>query len=109
MHELALMQDLVTTVEEQLDDGRVTRLWLEVGKLSCAAPGALRACFDACSVGTRLEGATLEIHEIPGLAECRGCGRRFAYEEPLMSCACGSFALDLRQGEELQLSQVEVV
>lgn len=66
MHELALMQDLVTSVEEQLERGRVTRVWLEVGKRTCVAPDALRFCFEICSEGTALEGATLEIQAAAG-------------------------------------------
>ncbi len=60
------MESLVTTVEENVGAARVTAVRLEVGKLACVAPEALRFCFDVCAQGTCLEGARLEILDLPG-------------------------------------------
>jgi Zn finger protein HypA/HybF involved in hydrogenase expression len=49
---------------------RITRVVLEIGKLSAVLPDAVRFCFDAATEGTVAEGAELEIIEVPG-AELR--------------------------------------
>jgi hydrogenase nickel incorporation protein HypA/HybF len=109
MHELALMESLVTTVRERVVDRRVTRVWLEVGRLSCAAPDALRFCFEVCAADTPLEGATLEVVEVPGRARCRACGQEGVLELAHAPCGCGSFDLEVLAGEELRLEGVEVI
>jgi hydrogenase nickel incorporation protein HypA/HybF len=109
MHELALMESLVTTVREQIAGGRVTRVWLEVGRLTCVAPDALRFCFEVCAADTVLEGATLEVREVPGRGRCRDCGEEVELEVAHAPCGCGSFDLEVLAGEELRLDGVEVI
>ena len=50
-------------VGQRAGEARVHRLTLVIGRLSGVMPDALRFCFDICSEGTVLEGATLEIIE----------------------------------------------
>jgi hydrogenase nickel incorporation protein HypA/HybF len=109
MHELALMESLVSAVEEELPTSRITAVWLEVGKLTCAMPHAMRFCFDVCARGTRLEGASLEIVEIDGLARCRTCNAEVAIEPPIAACACGSLDLEVVAGQEMRVLSVQVV
>ena len=66
MHELALMEDLVETVRQAVRHARVHVVRLVVGREACASPHALRFCFDLCTLGTALEGASLEIIETAG-------------------------------------------
>jgi hydrogenase nickel incorporation protein HypA/HybF len=109
MHELALMSEVVAVVSDRCADVRVSRVRLQVGRLSGALPDALRFCFDVCTQGTALEGATLEIEEIPGSARCRGCGLSMEWNDPLALCSCGSAALDVTGGQELRIRNVEVI
>ncbi len=60
------MDDLVTTIASEVGDARVLAVFLEVGRDAGAVPRALSFCFDVCSRGTSLEGASLEIHETDG-------------------------------------------
>lgn len=66
MHELALMQSLVQTVEDEVRRGRVHSLAVEIGELAAVAPDALRFCFALCAQDTRLEGARLEVIAVEG-------------------------------------------
>jgi hydrogenase nickel incorporation protein HypA/HybF len=66
VHELALIESLIDTVEEQVKDARVWTVCLEVGRQACAAPEALKFCFEVCTRGTSLEGAKLEVVEVEG-------------------------------------------
>lgn len=109
MHELSLMRSLVDTIEARPPAGRIRVVRLEVGRLSCVLPDALRFCFELCARGSLLEGADLEILEIPGRASCRSCGREGPIEPPLPICECGSSDLDILAGSELRLKNLEVL
>src|SRR5205823_2341871 len=68
MHELGITQEIVALAIEHSGGAKVTRVVVEIGKLSLILPDAVRFCFDVCSEGTAVDGAKLEIVEIPGLA-----------------------------------------
>ena len=70
VHELSLMEDLVSCVLDELADARVHVVRIEVGRHACASPHALRFCFEICARGTPLERAALDIVETSG-AELR--------------------------------------
>jgi len=55
-----------------------------------------------------LEGAQLEIIEIPGRATCRDCGAEVALDTLMTACACGSRNLERRTGEELNIKEMEL-
>lgn len=109
MHELSLMEDLVTTIEQKVESGRVVAVHLEIGRLSAVVPDALRFCFEICAKGTRLEGAELRVHEIAGRARCRSCGAEQEVDFIPPPCACGSIEQQVIRGQELRLEGVEVV
>jgi hydrogenase nickel incorporation protein HypA/HybF len=66
VHELSLMEDLVAAVTGEVQDAKIHVVRLEVGRLACASPHALRFCFEICAHGTALEGAALDIVETSG-------------------------------------------
>ncbi|MEH2448765.1 MAG: hydrogenase maturation nickel metallochaperone HypA [Nostoc sp.] len=108
MHELGITQNIVAIVTEHAKGTKVQRVLLEIGKLSAIMPDAIRFCFDICTQGTVLEGATLEVLEIPGLGRCRQCGAEIALNKPFGICNCGSVQLDLITGEELKIKEIEI-
>ena len=108
MHELGITQNIVAIVSEHAKGQKVSRVLLEIGKLSAIMPDAIQFCFDICSQGTVLEGSTLEILEIPGLGKCRQCGAEIALDKPFGICQCGSVQLDLINGEELKIKEIEI-
>ncbi|MFO5440064.1 MAG: hydrogenase/urease maturation nickel metallochaperone HypA, partial [Dolichospermum sp.] len=61
-----------------------------------------------CAQCTLVEGARLEIFEIPGMAKCRECCTNFYVEKPFGICECGSIKLDIIAGEELKIKEIEV-
>jgi len=108
MHELGITQNIVAIVAEHAQGTKVKRVILEIGKLSAVLPDAIQFCFDICSQGTILQGAILEILEIPGLARCRQCGAEILLEQPFGICHCGSKQLGLIAGEELKIKEIEI-
>jgi hydrogenase nickel incorporation protein HypA/HybF len=107
MHELAIAQEVVAQVADHAQ-GKVTRVVLEIGKLSAILPDAVRFCFDLCSEGTIVAGAQLEIIEVPGLARCRDCGGEVTLDRPFGRCKCGGTDLEWLSGEELRVKEYEV-
>jgi hydrogenase nickel incorporation protein HypA/HybF len=108
VHELGIVQQVVEIVSEASQGARVTRIVLEIGKLSPVLPDAVRFCFDLATVDTVAEGATLEIIEIPGRASCRACGTEILLEQPFGCCSCGGIDLDWLAGNELRIKGMEV-
>jgi hydrogenase nickel incorporation protein HypA/HybF len=109
MHELTITQSVVDAVLEKTGDRKVTTVRLKVGRLSGVVPDSVQFCFDLITAGTALEGASLEIEEPPGLAHCRGCGDDFGVADLLLLCECGSSNVEVKTGQELLISSVEVV
>ena len=76
MHEMALTESIVEiAVEAAKNQGadKVTRVFVEIGELSCVEPEALQFCFAAVAAGTLAEGASLEIERIAGAGWCADC------------------------------------
>ncbi len=112
MHEMSLVEALMDTLlEMQRCQGwsRVSRVTLKVGKLRQVVPEAMAFCFEVVSKGTPVEGASLEIEEVPLASRCTHCGKEWSDSENLGLCPfCGSVDVDLVQGMELLLESVEV-
>ena len=109
MHELGITENLVAIAVEYAEGLPVKQVTLEIGQLSAVMPEAIRFCFDVCCRGTVLEGATLEIIEVPGWARCRHCGTEMPLNQPFGICdRCGSVELAIIQGEELKIKEMEV-
>ncbi|MDF2698306.1 MAG: Hydrogenase/urease nickel incorporation, metallochaperone, hypA [Labilithrix sp.] len=63
MHELSLMEEVVTMVTREIGRARVHVVRLVVGQRTAVSRRALRRCFEICSSGTALDGAALDIIE----------------------------------------------
>jgi len=108
MHELGITRSVVAICSERANGAAVRRVTLEIGKLSAVLPESIRFCFDICARGTPLDGAMLEIVEVPGSALCRDCGAAMSLNALYGRCACGSANLRLVTGEELNIKEMEV-
>ena len=108
MHELGITRSVVAICSEHAHGSPVRRVTLEIGELSAVLPESVRFCFDVCAKGTLLEGASLEIIEVPGAALCRDCGAEVRLSRPYGRCVCGSANLRLVAGEELNIREMEV-
>ncbi|MBG6136779.1 hydrogenase maturation nickel metallochaperone HypA/HybF [Longispora fulva] len=108
MHELAITESVVASVRDRLGDARVLAVTLEIGRLSGVVADSVRFCFDLCTEGTPLQGARLDIVDVPGGAYCRGCRSDVELVDLIPLCPCGSADLDITSGQELMIRQVEV-
>jgi hydrogenase nickel incorporation protein HypA/HybF len=108
MHELAIASSIVELAAEASRGHRVTRVNLEVGKLSGVVMEALAFCFPEVARGTSVETADLAITEIEGVARREACGQEFATPDMLTTCCCGSLRFERLAGEELNLKSIEI-
>ena len=108
MHELGITRNIVAIVGEAAQGRAVSRVTLEVGKLSGVMAGAIAFCFDIVAKGTELDGAILDINEIEGRARCTTCGTEFAAPTLFTACVCGSRRTVLLHGEELKVKTMEL-
>lgn len=109
MHELSITRSIVDIACEQAGERRVRAVRVRIGKLTGVDVRAVRFCYDLCAQGTRAEGSSLEVDEIPGSARCSECQREIALEQPLGVCPCERSArLERTAGDELLVTELEV-
>lgn len=109
MHELSIAESVVRIAGRQADGRRVTKVHMKVGYLRQVVPSALAFSFGLVAEGTPVEGAELEMEEIPVTGECRNCGAESRLAEfPLLCAVCGSANLRILSGEELLVESLEL-
>lgn len=111
MHEMGICQSILTAAFEAADEAGATSISairISVGELTEIQDFALNFAFDALSPGTMAEGATLEISHLSPRSRCQDCGKEYDHDRFEMVCpGCGSFAVELLQGRELQIDSIE--
>ena len=109
MHEMSITQGIIEICEQHAGGRRVLSLDVEIGELSSVVPDAVEFCFEACSRGTLLEGARLNIVRIPGRGHCLDCGTDTPLTAVFGSCArCGGYRVTIEAGEEMRVREIEI-
>ena len=109
MHELAIAESVVEIAGRQANGRRVTKVHVKVGHLRQVVPSALAFGFELVAQGTPVEGAELEMEEVPASGRCRECGAQSQLESfPLQCRTCGGFDLEILRGEELLVEFLEL-
>lgn len=112
MHEMSLAESILQIAEEEarkLGFDRVTVVRVEIGQLSSVAPEALRFCFDVVISGSIVDGARLEIIDMPGTGWCMQCDATVPIAALFEPCPrCGSYQVQPTGGTELRVKDLEV-
>ena len=109
MHELSIAEAVVQIAGRQANGRRVTKVRMKVGHLRQVVPSALAFGFELVAEGTPVEGAELEMEEVPATGMCRKCGGESQLKSfPLQCRACGGFDLEILRGEELLVESLEL-
>jgi hydrogenase nickel incorporation protein HypA/HybF len=109
LHELAIADSVVQIASSHAGGRQVTKVYLKVGHLRQVVPSALAFSFELVAQGTLVEGAQLEMEEIPVLGKCRECGVESRQESfPLQCGTCGGIELQILEGEELYVESLEL-
>jgi hydrogenase nickel incorporation protein HypA/HybF len=109
MHELALADAVLEIAREHARGRRVTSVAVRVGRLRQVVPEALEFSFEVLAAGTNVEGAALEIEQVPVRVECSRCGGASGAEEFPLACErCGNLDVAVVAGDELYVEALEL-
>jgi hydrogenase nickel incorporation protein HypA/HybF len=104
--------NLIELVEEKVEKyqfNKLRKIIIEVGKLSCIEPEALKLCFESAKINTIAQDAKLKIKLIDGSAQCRSCEHIFTLSNHAQSCPkCGAFGPIILSGNTMIVKELEV-
>jgi hydrogenase nickel incorporation protein HypA/HybF len=111
MHELSIAKSIKEIVEEEIEKQgeikTVERIKLVIGGMHAVVPEALMFNFKILTKGSVLEGAELEIREIPVQGECGNCGAAFEMTTHFFICtSCGSTDITINGGDEFYIESI---
>ncbi|MBL8022961.1 MAG: hydrogenase maturation nickel metallochaperone HypA [Elusimicrobia bacterium] len=111
MHERPFTQKIVESILDSLKDypsGRVTSARVLVGEVYHLVPDSVRAHFESLTLGTPLEGAELDLVEVPLRVKCNGCGEVSGVEDHhAPHCEkCESVSVTNVEGHEIRVESV---
>jgi hydrogenase nickel incorporation protein HypA/HybF len=111
MHEISLMQSLISTVSQVLENRnikRVNRVTLSVGKLSNVLPDALSFAFETMTQDGIMKGAELEMEFLPAVARCGTCGHEYQADGfPIVCPVCAGRDFTIIGGEEVYIQSID--
>lgn len=116
MHELSIATSLVEIASRKATDAgaaRVSKVYLKLGRLSGVVREALEFSFDVATEHTMLEGAALEIEDVPVVVFCPQCRaeKRLSDLHPMFQACCPDCSTptpEIRQGKELEITALEI-
>ena len=110
MHELGIMNEVVKVVLRTMEENGLKRLQtvvLQVGELSQVVPEYLEFGYSAACYKTSIEGSTMEIENIPGIARCLSCGNTYKVVENEGKCPdCFSSDYEIIAGSEFLIKHI---
>ena len=109
MHELSIASALADIVLRHAGGRRVTAVEVKVGRLRQVVPDALEFAWELVVRETPLEGAALELQDVPVTVRCRACDAESPIEDfPFACAACGDLDVEVTAGDELSVEAIEV-
>ena len=113
MHELSIALSIIEGATEEAarhDNAKIEAVHLKLGRLSGVVKNALLFSWEIACQGTKIEGARLEIEEIPVVVFCGNCQAEKNIEaiNNLVCPQCETPAAEIISGRELQVSALEI-
>ena len=113
MHEVSIVEALIEQVESEVarsgHGGRVTRLELEIGRLSGVNVDSIRFAYELLGPGSVVDGAEMQIDEPKAVCACASCGKRTEIDELVFECpACGSQQMAVEGGGQMLLRTIDL-
>ena len=114
MHEVDMTKCLLLALQQWSEEQAspqtmVDTIHLEVGRFTCVEPEQLRFTFQAAVAGSWLDGAQLQIEEIPFVGRCLVCNGTYsptpegAYRSP----CCDHPLEEIVSGRELRIRSID--
>jgi hydrogenase nickel incorporation protein HypA/HybF len=111
MHEMSVVQGLMTILEERAKAhgiARISLVRLKVGRLRGLDARQLCAAFEVLAEGSIAEGAPLEIEQIAVRARCNACGTEWRLPDYRFECPkCQSADAEILGGRELHIESFD--
>ncbi|MCK5133083.1 MAG: hydrogenase maturation nickel metallochaperone HypA [Candidatus Sabulitectum sp.] len=112
MHELSLAMDLVEQLNEVLIREKATKVVeinVVIGAMSGVEKVPFEFAFPEAAMNTPIEGAVLNIEELPLILKCSDCNQEAETDELIMICPrCNSVSVEIVQGKEFLIKSMEV-
>jgi hydrogenase nickel incorporation protein HypA/HybF len=112
MHEYSIVQALLDACEENVkanSASKVTKVVIKIGIMSGVEPELLQSAFETFKEETLCHEAELVMQIQPIVVRCHVCLRESVLEKREYHCPnCKSQALDIIDGEDMYLMQLEL-
>ena len=110
---MGIAQQLVTialdAIPDDIENPRVEKLNLRIGKLAAVVEHSLSFCLAVISRDTPLDGAELIIDEVPVCLRCERCNHEWQTEIPAFGCpACKNGQVTMISGREIEITSIEL-
>lgn len=112
MHELSVAQSIVDLVAEEARKAKakkVLTVTLSIGELSGVVEEQLCFCLPIVAKDTVVQDAQFIVERVQGLGYCDDCRSEFHLPTLATPCPkCGEYTSDVRKGQDLRLTSLEV-
>ncbi len=110
MHDLTLAREILEIACRHSAGARIGRIVVEIGRLACASPEAVRFAFEVLRAGTDASGAELEIVRSPGRARCLDCSCEWEVDDWFpAACECGGSRVARTGGTDILVRELEIL
>jgi hydrogenase nickel incorporation protein HypA/HybF len=112
MHEMAIVDNLMGAVFEQIELHRLKRVYrvqIIAGELTGVVPEVLKFCWQISTENTPCQESELILINQPAIALCSRCGKEYQFKQGLeYSCPlCGGGIKEMLHGKELYLDFID--
>ena len=113
MHEMGIAQQLVQialdAIPQDIENPKVEKLNLRIGKLASVVKHSLTFCFEIITKDTPLETARLDIEVVPVRVHCKSCDNEWEVTGPVFKCPfCENGEVELLTGREIEITSLEL-
>ncbi len=113
MHEYSIVQSLLDSCNENAKENnatKVTKVVVKIGVMSGVEPDLLQTAFDTFKENTICTNAKFIINIQPIVINCHNCNKKSTLQKNEYFCPkCQSTELDVIDGEDMYLMQLELV
>ncbi len=111
MHEVSLVRNMLSTLEDQFsveEMSRLIRVQMQVGALANVEPILMQNAFEAVKQDNpKYKDVELQIEWVDVQIYCEICDKNSAVEGYRFVCECGRPSSDVVSGKELLIKEVE--
>lgn len=110
MHETSIAGNIIDIINESVnspDRLKVKQVKLKIGMLSNVNLDALVSAFQLAVTDSELSNTKLIVETQPVILKCNDCNNICGTEEFIFSCVnCGSNNIEVKSGDELEISEI---